>query len=96
MRVGVVLCLLLVSLVCLSRQQSMMRNFNSLARRRAGQAYRLFRKIRDPVKYKLQYAPTNLKRLLHGYYPRKRKVQLQRKKNHRLHANLQCHRQKQL
>ena len=70
-----VLCLLLITIVVqLSTQQSIMKSFRGLARRRAGQAYRLFRKIRDPVKYKLQYAPTNLKRLLHGYYPKKPKV----------------------
>ena len=66
-------CLLLLSLASLSTQQSIMRSFRSLAKRRAGQAYGIFRKIRDPVKYKLQFAPTNLKRLLHGYYPKKPK-----------------------
>ena len=68
-----VLCLLLISLAALSSQQSMMRSFRSLASRRASQAYNMFRRIRDPVKYKLEFAPTNLKRLLHGYYPRKPK-----------------------
>merc|ERR1712183_964801 len=67
-----VLCLLLLGLmVQLSAQQTLMKSFRGLASRRAGQAYKLFRKIRDPVKYKLQYAPVNLRRLLHGYYPKR-------------------------
>jgi len=78
-----VLCLLLITImVQLSTQQSIMRSFRGLARKRAGQAYRLFRRIRDPVKYKLQYAPTNLKRLLHGYYPKKPKVRVGTKVYH--------------
>jgi len=78
-----VLCLLLITImVQLSTQQSIMRSFRGLARKRAGQAYRLFRKIRDPVKYKLQYAPTNLKRLFHGYYPKKPKVRVGTKVYH--------------
>ena len=78
-----VLCLLLMTtLVQLSTQKSIIKSFRGLASRRAGQAYRLFRKIRDPVKYKLQYAPTNLKRLLHGYYPKGPKVRVGTKVYH--------------
>ena len=78
-----VLCLLLLALLLqISTQQSILKSFRGLASRRAGQAYRLFRKIRDPVKYKLQYAPTNLKRLLHGYYPKKKKGSVNTKVYH--------------
>ena len=78
-----VLCLLLMALmVQLSVQQSMVKSFRGLASRRAGQAYKLFRKIRDPVKYKLQYAPINLRRLLHGYYPKRPKVPVSTKVYH--------------
>ena len=78
-----VLCLLLVTMmVHLSTEQSVMKSFRGLARRRAGQAYKLFRKIRDPVKYKLQYAPINLRRLLNGYYPKRPKVPVSTKVYH--------------
>ena len=78
-----VLCLLLVGLmVQLSAQQSIMKSFRGLASRRAGQAYKLFRKIRDPLKYKLQYAPVNLRRLLHGYYPKRPKAPVTTKVYH--------------
>ena len=78
-----VLCLLLVTMmVHLSTEQSIMKSFRGLARRRAGQAYKLFRKIRDPVKYKLQYAPINLSRLLNGYYPKRPKVPVSTKVYH--------------